>query len=176
MSFLDTMREILQTEAVPPCDLPDGKGTPSIGQVVLVESMAGQRVLVVVVGVWEDRPQMPLGRWLGVTDHNGSRWLRDSLVVDWQPRCGTCGSQCWCWTHEAMLFCATCHPPNPNWRQGFEQLADWTHGILPDDPRLPAVLAAIDECDQSWWSCDWPRFQACALRVRWAVPPSDRGA
>ncbi len=63
----------------------------------------------------------------------------------------------------------------PDWRKAFEELADWTHGMLPDDPRLPATLAAIDGCDAAWLARDWGRFQRHALQVQLLVVSGEPG-
>ncbi len=153
---------------VPQSSCPDAPA-PYIGQVVQVESMEGQRVLVVIAFVLEDDPRLPIGRWLGVAGTNDHRWVRERLVVEWQPHCRTCRGQRWWWTPELVVFCAICQPPTPNWRQAFEELADWTDGIRPDDPRLPAMLAAVDGCDTAWLAKDWGRFQRHMFEVQWLV-------
>ncbi len=163
-----------------PIELPDEKAlkllqkapgqvrivSPYPGQVVEVESLAGQRVRTLIAGIVQDDPRMPPGRWLGLAGPL-SRWVRDSVIKDWHPRCHACAQACWWWTLEQMVFCEVCHPPTPNWQQGFEQLADMTYGILPDDPRLPAILAAVDGCDAAWLAKDWGMFQRHVVAVQW---------
>ncbi len=165
-----------------PVDLPDEKAlkllqkapgqvrivSPSLGQVVEVESMAGQRVLTLIAGILQDDPGMPAGRWLGLAGPL-SRWVRDSVVKDWHPRCRTCGAQLWWLTHEQKVLCEICHPPTPNWQQAFEQLADMTYGILPDDPRRPAILDALTKCDAAWLTQNWGMFQRHTVAVQWMM-------
>ncbi len=165
-----------------PVELPDEKAlkllqkapgqvrivSPYLGQVVEVESLAGQRVRTLIAGILQDDPRMPPGRWLGLAGPL-SRWVRDSVIKDWQPRCGTCRQSRWWWTSEPVLFCAICHPPTPNWQQAFERLADMTYGVLPDDERLPAILAAVDECDAAWLAKQWGKFQRHTVAVQWLV-------
>ena len=147
---------------------PDYISTVNIGQVVSA-SVAGGQILAVVVGLVEDYPQLPPGCWFGVVANGHDYWVRDRQVVDWQPRCGTCGQSRWWWMPEAVVLCATCRPPSPDWRNGFEELADLTRSIPPDDFRLPAILAAVQGCDQAWLAQDWGRFQRHALEVQLLV-------
>ena len=164
-----------------PVDLPDEKAlkllqkapgqvrvSPYLGQIVVVEHLNGQRVLTLIAGIVQDDPRMPPGRWLGLAGPL-SRWVRDSLIKDWQPRCHTCRGSRWWWSPEPNVFCEACHPPAPNWQQAFEQLADLTFGVLPDDPRLPNILAAVDGCDAAWLAKQWGMFQRHMVAAQWLM-------
>ena len=57
----------------------------------------------------------------------------------------------------------------PDWLNAWRQVRDMTHGITSEDPRLPAILAAIDRCDSAFAAGDWEAFQKAAARVRQAT-------
>jgi len=177
----DTKRDGLVTLSGPNAEAHESPSSrldtpaPYIGQVVLVESMNGQRSLAVIAGPVEDHPRAPPSRWLVLAGNRDSRWVRESRVVDWQPRCFTCRGQNWWWSPEVVVLCAICRSPAPDWRKAFEELADWTLGMLPDDPRLAATLAAIDGCDAAWLARDWGRFQRHALQVQLLVVSGEPG-
>ncbi len=165
-----------------PVELPDDKAlkllqkapgqvrivSPYLGQVVEVESMAGERVRTLIAGIVQDDPRKPPGRWLGLAGPL-SRWVRDRVIKEWRPRCHTCGGSRWCWTPEPLVFCEVCHPPAPDWKLAFEELADRTFGITPDDPRLPAILVAVEGCDTAWLAKDFGMFQRHMVEVQWLM-------
>jgi hypothetical protein len=55
------------------------------------------------------------------------------------------------------------------WHAAYREIARITYGLLPDDPRLKTVLAAIDQCDKDFMRGDWPTFQKSLVVVRVAV-------
>ena len=54
---------------------------------------------------------------------------------------------------------------SPTWRE----LATLSAGITVDDPRLPVVMAALNQCDDAYLSGDWVTFRQAAVRVQHAV-------
>ena len=82
-----------------PVDLPDDKAlkllqkapgqvrivSPYLGQVVAVENVTGQRVLTLIAAILQNDPRMTPGRWLGLAGGPLSRWVRDSVIKEWQP-------------------------------------------------------------------------------------------
>ena len=53
----------------------------------------------------------------------------------------------------------------PTWRE----LATLTSGLTANDPRLPVVMAALNQCDDAYLSGDWVTFRQAAALVRSAV-------
>ena len=54
------------------------KPVPSVGQVILIESLAGQRTLAAIVGMVENHPLVPPGLWLDVA--TADRQTRKGLL------------------------------------------------------------------------------------------------
>jgi len=54
---------------------------------------------------------------------------------------------------------------SPTWRE----LADLTSGLTVEDPRLPVVMGALTECDNTYLRGDWVAFRQAAARVRSAM-------
>ena len=51
---------------------------------------------------------------------------------------------------------------SPTWRE----LAALTSGLTADDPRLPVIMGALNECDDAYLSSDWEEFQRNATQLR----------
>jgi hypothetical protein len=60
---------------------------------------------------------------------------------------------------------ASKHP----WHAAYREIARITYGLLPEDPRLKTVLAAIDRCDEAFTRGDWSTFQKSLATVRTSV-------
>ena len=54
---------------------------------------------------------------------------------------------------------------SPTWRE----LATLSAGLTAEDPRLPVVMAALNECDDAYLRGNWVAFCQAAERVRSAV-------
>ena len=54
---------------------------------------------------------------------------------------------------------------SPTWRE----LAYLSSGITADDPRLPVVMAALNQCDNAYLSGNWEAFCHAAAQVRSAM-------
>ena len=60
--------------------------------------------------------------------------------------------------------------PGPiDWLAEWRRLATLTYGILPDDPRLSPVLAALNRCDDAFLAGDLSAFRVAAQQVEEAV-------
>ncbi len=59
--------------------------------------------------------------------------------------------------------------PHARWHAAYREIARITYGIMPEDPRLESVLAAIDECDKAFYRGDWGTFCEASTRVKLAV-------
>jgi hypothetical protein len=55
------------------------------------------------------------------------------------------------------------------WLPAWRELAVLTSGLTVDDPRLPMVMAVLNECDNAYLSGDWVAFRQAAARVRSAM-------
>lgn len=55
------------------------------------------------------------------------------------------------------------------WLPTWGELAELTSGLPADDPRLPVVMAALNECEHAYLSSDWNAFRQAAARVRSAI-------
>lgn len=55
------------------------------------------------------------------------------------------------------------------WHSAYREIARITYGLMPDDPRLGKVLAAIDECDRAFFRGDWSGFQQGFNAIRTAI-------
>ncbi len=56
-----------------------------------------------------------------------------------------------------------------DWLVAWRELAALTSGIIAEDPRLPIVMAALNECDNAFQRGDWLAFQRAAEQVQAAV-------
>jgi len=57
----------------------------------------------------------------------------------------------------------------PDWFQAWRELAALTYGITSDDPRLPSIMNALNECDNAFQRGNWLVFERAAEHVRAAV-------
>jgi hypothetical protein len=55
------------------------------------------------------------------------------------------------------------------WLPAWRELAALTSGLTADDPRLPVVMVALNECDNTYLNGDWTAFRQAAARVRSAM-------
>jgi hypothetical protein len=51
---------------------------------------------------------------------------------------------------------------SPTWRE----LAELTSGLTGDDLRFPAVMAALNACDDAYLSGDWEKFHHNAAQLK----------
>ena len=56
-----------------------------------------------------------------------------------------------------------------DWLAAWRELAALTSGLTVDDPRLPVVMDALNECDNGYLSGNWVAFRQAAARVRSAM-------
>ena len=56
-----------------------------------------------------------------------------------------------------------------NWSLTWHELAAFTFGLTPDDPRLPMVMAALNQCDEAYLNGHWVAFCHAAEQVRHAM-------
>ena len=56
-----------------------------------------------------------------------------------------------------------------NWSLTWHELAALTFGLTPDDPRLPIVMAALNQCDEAYLNGHWVAFCHAAEQVRRAM-------
>lgn len=61
---------------------------------------------------------------------------------------------------------------SPTWRE----LATLTSGISEEDPRLPVVMAALNQCDDAYLGGNWVAFRQAVARVRSALEGRNLGA
>jgi hypothetical protein len=61
-----------------------------------------------------------------------------------------------------------------DWVTAWRELAAITSGLTADDPRLPVVMNALNECDNGYLSGNWVAFRQAAARVRSAVAEGDQ--
>lgn len=61
----------------------------------------------------------------------------------------------------------------PNWLTAWRTVADSVHGVTLDDPRIPTILAAIQQCDTAFERDDWAAFQMASEGVRRACVVGD---
>jgi hypothetical protein len=54
----------------------------------------------------------------------------------------------------------------PNWLKSWQELAALTNGIARDDPHFPAVLKAVDRCDDAYLAGRWAAFLEVAEEVK----------
>ena len=54
---------------------------------------------------------------------------------------------------------------SPTWRE----LAALTSGLTADDPRLPVVMAVLNQCDDAYLGGNWVAFRQAAEQVRSAM-------
>lgn len=52
-----------------------------------------------------------------------------------------------------------------DWLASWRELAQATHGIMPDDYRFIPVLAGLTQCDHAFIADDWPAFKRAAVEV-----------
>ena len=57
----------------------------------------------------------------------------------------------------------------PSWLTAWRGIADLVHGVTLDDPRVPAIMTAIELCDVAFAADDWSAFQQATEVVRQAV-------
>ena len=56
-----------------------------------------------------------------------------------------------------------------NWSLTWHELAALTFGLTPDDPRLPIVMAALNQCDEAYLNGHGVAFCHAAEQVRHAM-------
>jgi hypothetical protein len=62
--------------------------------------------------------------------------------------------------------CAACRSPLiPDWHTEYRRLADLTTPLEPGDPRLPAILQALDQCDNAFLAGDVGKFRVAVQCV-----------
>jgi hypothetical protein len=61
-----------------------------------------------------------------------------------------------------------------DWLAEWRHLASITYGIQTGDPRLPAILHALDHCDAAFLSGDVARFKAAAEQIEKVVNADER--
>ncbi len=59
--------------------------------------------------------------------------------------------------------------PTGDWHATWQELAALTFGLTPDDPRLPIVMAALNQCDEAYRNGHWVAFCHAAEQVRRAM-------
>src|SRR5580765_2433783 len=58
-----------------------------------------------------------------------------------------------------------------DWLYEWRCLAALTSGMGADDPRLPVVFQALDQCDTAFLAGDYPAFMLAAAQVQEAMKP-----
>jgi hypothetical protein len=56
-----------------------------------------------------------------------------------------------------------------DWLAAWRKVAALTSGLTADDPRLPIVMAILNECDNAFLRGDWSAFERAAGQVRTAI-------
>jgi hypothetical protein len=62
-----------------------------------------------------------------------------------------------------------------DWPAAWRELAALTAGLTKEDPRLPMVMAALNECDNAFLSGNCSAFRQAAAMVRSAVHSKTAG-
>jgi hypothetical protein len=60
-------------------------------------------------------------------------------------------------------------PKRPDWMTGWREVVALTQGVTAEDPRQPAILDAIKQCNTAFEAGDWPAFQRASAAVRQAL-------
>jgi len=149
MSFLDTMREILETEGLLKHDTQKARPLSS------TEPLAA--------------PPSPC-RLCGADS-----WWRSGAAEDWQ--CRRCHPPASLPVYEVLgpygtLGDAVRTQPRADtaaWLAAWRELAAVTNGVTADDSRFQPVMTALEQCDTAYLAGDWPGFQQAAQQVRQAV-------
>ncbi len=149
MSFLDTMREILQTEGLLKHDTQ--KASPLRATEPLVALPTPCQLCGAdswwrsgAAEAWQCRTCHPLVRVPGYEVLGPRGKLGDAVRT--QPRADT----------EA-------------WLAAWREVAKLTDGVKAEDPRCQLILAVIDQCYAAFERGDWPAFQQAVAQVRLAV-------
>jgi hypothetical protein len=56
-----------------------------------------------------------------------------------------------------------------DWLAAWRELAALTSGLTADDPRLPVVMAVLNQCDDAYLGGNWVAFRHAAEQVRSAM-------
>ncbi len=149
MSFLDTMREILETEGLLKHDTQKARPLSS------TEPLAA--------------PPSPC-RLCGADS-----WWRSGAAEDWQ--CRRCHPPASLPVYEVLgpygkLGDAVRTQPRADamaWEAAWRELVAITDGITEDDSRVKPIMVAVEQCDAARRAGDWPAFRQAALAVKRAV-------
>ncbi len=149
MSFLDTMREILETEGLLKHDTQKARPLSS------TEPLAA--------------PPTPC-RLCGAES-----WWRAAQAEAWL--CRTCHPPANLPVYEVLgphgkpgdVVRSQARADTAAWLAAWRELAAITDGITADDSRFQPVMSTLEQCDTAFLANDWPAFQQAAAQVRLAV-------
>ncbi len=149
MSFLDTMREILETEGLLTHDT--HKARPSSSTEPLTDPPSPCRLC------------------------GADSWWRSGQAEGWQ--CRRCHPPASLPVYEVLSPCgklddgvkAQPRADGADWLAEWRTLARITDGITADDPRFQPVMATLEQCDAAFLANDWLAFQQAVARVWLAV-------
>ena len=112
------------------------------------------------------------GRWLLLVYGRTRALCHESEIMNWNPHCHACRGRAFWWS-QWVIRCAGCTPPVwSEWAEIWQKIAAQTLGVLPENPRYPVLNRMLDECDEAYSQRDYVKFQACAIRLRWAIKGS----
>ncbi|MDA2911202.1 hypothetical protein MYX04_09760 [Nitrospiraceae bacterium AH_259_D15_M11_P09] len=149
MSFLDTMREILETEGLLKHD------TQKARQLRAAEPLVAPPTPCQLCGA--------------------DSWWRSGPAEAWQ--CRTCHPLVRVQGYEVLgpygkLGDAVRTQPRADaaaWEAAWREVAKLTDGVKAEDPRCQLILAAIDQCNIAFECGKWVDFKQAAVQLRLAV-------
>ncbi len=52
------------------------------------------------------------------------------------------------------------------WLEGWQRLAQLTHGLEKTDPRFDLIMTLLDQCDEAFLKGDWEGFERVAEGIK----------